>query len=402
MVLRTPYKDWLPPLASAELESLRLSIEAEGVKHPVEATEDGRLLDGHHRRMVCPDAPTRFVPGSAAWDDEECYAYIFRTNFHRRSLSPEQKREQISRVREIVRTFRETDPHRYTEAVLAEMFGVARRTVSDWVTTNGGSAISCHPVPDARVKVPQSHWPEIARRVTSGESQTQVAADYGVTKQAISRILANHERRQETKEECVSGTNPRVVNDLGILVRDEELFTTFYADPPWQYENQGTRAATGNHYGTMTLAEIAAEPVARLADEKACLFLWTTGVFLPHSFPIIQAWGFEYKTYAVWCKPQIGIGNYFRKATEILLVATKGGMQFRKPQKTDWFEFDEVAITHDRLRHSQKPQEFRRIIEAVCPGPYLELYGREVPGDDWTVYGNQVRKTMFDADIKEY
>jgi hypothetical protein len=47
--LTTPYKDALPLLATAELEALRLDIAAEGVKYPVEVTEDWRVLDGHNR-----------------------------------------------------------------------------------------------------------------------------------------------------------------------------------------------------------------------------------------------------------------------------------------------------------------------------------------------------------------
>ena len=39
--------------------------------------------------------------------------------------------------------------------------------------------------------------------------------------------------------------------------------------------------------------------------------------------------------------------------------------------------------------HSAKPEEVRRRIERLFPGPYLELYGRKlVPG--WDVWGNEI------------
>jgi len=39
--------------------------------------------------------------------------------------------------------------------------------------------------------------------------------------------------------------------------------------------------------------------------------------------------------------------------------------------------------------HSEKPDEVRRRIERLLPGPYLELYGRkQVEG--WCVWGNEV------------
>jgi hypothetical protein len=43
------------------------------------------------------------------------------------------------------------------------------------------------------------------------------------------------------------------VRDLHKLIADGRKFSTFYADPPWRYDNQGTRAATNNHYPTMTV-----------------------------------------------------------------------------------------------------------------------------------------------------
>lgn len=57
-------------------------------------------------------------------------------------------------------------------------------------------------------------------------------------------------------------------------------FSTIYADPPWQYGNQSTRAATDNHYATMSLEELEALPVESLATEDAHLWLWATTSFL--------------------------------------------------------------------------------------------------------------------------
>jgi N6-adenosine-specific RNA methylase IME4 len=37
---------------------------------------------------------------------------------------------------------------------------------------------------------------------------------------------------------------------------------------------------TGNHYATMTVDEICAEPVPQLVEDDAHLHLWTTNAFL--------------------------------------------------------------------------------------------------------------------------
>ena len=32
----------------------------------------------------------------------------------------------------------------------------------------------------------------------------------------------------------------------------DKKYSIIYADPPWSYQNRGTRAAASKHYGTMT------------------------------------------------------------------------------------------------------------------------------------------------------
>jgi len=174
------------------------------------------------------------------------------------------------------------------------------------------------------------------------------------------------------------------VCDLWRLVADKRRFSTIYADPPWKYDNQGTRAATNNHYPTMTVEQIAAEPVAKLAAEECHLHLWTTNAFLPAAFSVIAAWGFEYKSCFVWVKPQLGIGNYWRVSHEFLLLGVRGNLPFRDQGQRSWAEIK-------REGHSCKPEEVRTLIEMVSHPPYLELYGRASPANpDWIVYGNQL------------
>jgi N6-adenosine-specific RNA methylase IME4 len=177
------------------------------------------------------------------------------------------------------------------------------------------------------------------------------------------------------------GNECAVTGDLDALAGQK--FGTIYADPPWSYSNQGTRASTGNHYGTMSVADICTMPVAELAADNAHLHLWTTNAFLRDSFEVIEAWGFEYKSCAVWVKPQMGIGNYVRVSHEFLMIAVKGDCKsFKKKNVMSWFE-------HARTKHSAKPDYWRKVIEENSPSPRLELFGRnQVPG--WTVFGNQI------------
>jgi N6-adenosine-specific RNA methylase IME4 len=182
-------------------------------------------------------------------------------------------------------------------------------------------------------------------------------------------------------------TRRGIVGSLEELIESGDRYSTIYADPPWRYGNQGTRGATDDHYRTMTVDEICAEPVAKVVTENAHLHFWTTNAFLPQAFRVIEAWGFEYKSCFVWVKPQMGMGNYWRVAHEFLLFGVRGKAPFRSRDEISWGEFDRKA-------HSEKPNEIRQLIERVSPPPYLEMYGRLATGP-WTVYGNQVQRSIW-------
>src|SRR5258708_28452432 len=105
-------------------------------------------------------------------------------------------------------------------------------------------------------------------------------------------------------------------DELHALVRRGVRFGNIYADPPWLYGNQGTRAATSNHYAGLTVDQLCDPnlfPISKLAADDAHLHLWTTNGFLLECPRIFEAWGFEFKSSFVWTKPQMGIGNYWRK-----------------------------------------------------------------------------------------
>jgi N6-adenosine-specific RNA methylase IME4 len=64
------------------------------------------------------------------------------------------------------------------------------------------------------------------------------------------------------------------------------------------------------HYPTMTLDEICAYPVTEMCAPSAVLFLWATPPLLQEAFVVMNAWGFTYRTNAVWDKMRIGMGYY--------------------------------------------------------------------------------------------
>ncbi|GFZ99644.1 DNA methyltransferase [Elstera cyanobacteriorum] len=175
----------------------------------------------------------------------------------------------------------------------------------------------------------------------------------------------------------------------------ERKFATVLADPPWQFTNRTGKMAPEhrrlNRYGTLSLPEIMALPVAEVLQPTAHLYLWVPNALLPEGLAVMQAWGFQYKTNIIWHKIRKdggsdgrGVGFYFRNVTEILLFGVRG-----KNARTLHAGRTQVNYLGTRKReHSRKPDEQYPLIEACSPGPFLELFSRGVrPG--WTVWGNQ-------------
>lgn len=187
---------------------------------------------------------------------------------------------------------------------------------------------------------------------------------------------------------AVPSSDTCTIADLHELATAGTKFGCIYSDPPWLYDNQATRASTGNHYDGLTVDQLCELPVRHLAADDAHLHLWTTNAFLFDAPRIFAAWGFEFRSSLVWVKPQMGIGNYWRNSHEILLTAIRGdAKRFNDHGIMSWLECD-------RGQHSAKPEQVRTFIERASPGPYLEMFGRRVaPG--WTTWGNQIERCLF-------
>ena len=170
-------------------------------------------------------------------------------------------------------------------------------------------------------------------------------------------------------------------------------FRVFYADPPWQYGNNGVKSIDDNygtaerHYPTMSLAELCAmgEQVGPAAMPDSVLWLWTTAPLLPEALAVISAWGFTYKTHYIWHKMRHNFGHYSSVRHELLMVATRGSclpdVEIKLPS---------VVEIERTPAHSAKPEEFRQMIDQLYPyGPRLELFRRGDAPAGWHVWGNQ-------------
>jgi ParB/RepB/Spo0J family partition protein len=162
------------------------------------------------------------------------------------------------------------------------------------------------------------------------------------------------------------------------------------ADPPWRYDFAETaNRQIENQYPTMDLEALKAHLGTELAAgrlslaDDAVLFLWATAPKLPEALAVMDAWGFTYKTHAVWDKAHIGMGYWFRGQHEPLLVGTRGSFSPPDPDARV-----SSVLRAARGEHSAKPVEVYEIIERYFPDATKhELFLRGEPRPGWTGSG---------------
>lgn len=167
--------------------------------------------------------------------------------------------------------------------------------------------------------------------------------------------------------------------------RPKTKYRTIVIDPPWPYGDRinGKNRGAANHYGLMSIDDLAKLRLASVADPAGShLYVWTTNAFLEEAHALTRSWGWTQKTVRTWVKPQMGMGRYYRNDTEHVVFGVRG----RLPAQVHDLR---TAFSAPRLRHSEKPETFYRDVERLSPGPYLELFARQArPG--WTSLGDEL------------
>jgi len=175
-------------------------------------------------------------------------------------------------------------------------------------------------------------------------------------------------------------------------------YQIIYADPPWEYEPwdypEKSIKAVNKYYPTMSLEEIKAIDIP--AEKDSWLILWTTAPKISEGLETLRAWGFNYRTMAIWDKGN-GLGKFFRIYHEIILIGKKGNPPM--PKYTEQSIFKEA-----RREHSRKPYSvFRWINKAFPELTKIELFCRkentlfweqEKKDNLWDVWGNEVKSDI--------
>lgn len=190
------------------------------------------------------------------------------------------------------------------------------------------------------------------------------------------------------------------------------------ADPAWGFNDnlkkmkRPVRRAASAQYNVMTPAQIAAIPVADVADPAGCLLaLWVPGSLLVHGLQVMQAWGFTYKQVFIWVKlkkkyyeeqdwneaTRVGMGRLFRQSHEIALIGTSGKSVYSwlddRSQRSVAFDLNQG--------HSIKPPTLQRRLEKMFPNAdKLEMFARRAR-KGWTVVGDAIDGKDINQAIQE-
>lgn len=196
--------------------------------------------------------------------------------------------------------------------------------------------------------------------------------------------------QKEVKHSDIKLANPDVHKEFPPITKDGNFikYHSLLVDPPWSKLQTGRYGAT-QHYDLMPLDEIRALPINELMAEQGHLYLWVTNGVLEEAFQLLHDWGLTYRSIFTWVKPRLGLGQYFRNASEQILFATKGKAPVLFKGQMNWGFMPQQD-------HSHKPEEVYEIIERLSPGPYLELFARQKhPG--WNVWGREIKSDVIIA-----
>lgn len=369
--IKKEFKELIPPLSQYEQEGLEAEIRYWARCYSPIITWRGYIADGHHRYAICQKHKLPFKTEELNMDDEDDVMIwmIDNQKESRRNIeTPAKIRLGLKR-----------------ESILSKK--AEKRMKSGGYEYKGS------------VNHPSPNLGEGKGKVTA-----LIAKDIGVARGSIEKFKYIEENAPDLADDLCAG---KVVDgkklsidgsyrDLRKKEREDNLkasefprgkYRVIYADPPWEYgPSKGPGGGDAeDEYPTMSFDGICQLPVKEISDETAVLFLWVTTPLIQKGLDVMKAWGFDYKTLFTWDKVRSFFGHYNAVAQEFLLLGTKGSCL------PDCNTLPHSVVRVKRGRHSEKPEEFRQIIETLYKyGNKVELFARKQT-EGWEVYGNECK-----------
>lgn len=361
-----PIANLFPLMTEQEMDLLVSDIYAHGQKDPALIFE-GAILDGRNRALACERLGRKLKTKPFNGSRQEALEHVWSTNTVRRHLTSSQK-AMITAERKV------TDPDFAEQCELMEEEAKERQKAGKKNLVETIPQGSAH---DRKTSTVLAKASGTNRKYL--ELAEQIFDDHP---EYVEPIKRGEKTVPQAKREITKAEKLARVAEL-----PADKYRVIYADPPWSYNDKQAGEISLNyggaekHYPSMSVKELCELGVKGLAADDSVLFLWTTSPLLEDSFKIVNAWGFKYKASFVWDKVRHNMGHYNSVRHEFLLVCTRGSCT---PEVAKLF--DSVVSVERTDKHSEKPEEFREIIDTLYPsGKRIELFARtEVDGwDQW-------------------
>lgn len=364
-----------PEMQEQEFKDLKEDIARNGQQMPI-LLYQGKVVDGRHRLRACTELGVvpRFEEMQAA-NDAAVNQAVFSINVYRRYLDESQRALIAAKLTNSRAGTNQHTAGAVSQSEVAKDLGISVDSVQ------------------RGKKVLKNGIPELVAAVASGKINISSAAKLaGLAKEdqsllnfqdikaiqdaskAINKAKFEARRQERLQEiEAKRANNKPLEASLG-------TFSVILADPPWNYLGE---LAVG--YPCMSVQEICEMPISNISAEDAVLFMWCSSSLLAEALQVVSAWGFTFKTSAVWDKDVAGQGAYFRQAHEVLLIGIKGNVP-----EVPYNARPESVLRYRRLEHSRKPVELYQIIDRMYPElNKIELFCRGEPALAWTGWGNE-------------
>ena len=410
------FKRLIPVLLPEEFKQLEVNILQDGaIKMPL-AVWGNILLDGHNRLTIAEKHGLPFKTTEIELANRDhAKLWIATHQLGRRNLTDDQRSMVSNDVREIRSEIEKTEraakagenkplsiQQDNSSAKSADkLCATKQKTSKDTRKTVAKEA----KLPERKLRLAQEIKkiePSVAAMVRDGdislvEGRKIVSLPTEARKIAIEAVKTDiHEGNKPDVRKVIRSAKKEDYNTTVALAKPKELEGTYrilYADPPWKYVGLNQADEYGHaerHYDCLDDEQlkkykIGARLIKDMVDKNAVLFLWVTSPLLERCFAIIEAWGFKYKSSFVWDKVKHNMGHYNSVRHELLLVCVRGACKPDVPKLVDSVQSIERSNTH-----SEKPEEFRKIIDNLYNyGRRLELFHRGSVPEGWDTEGNE-------------
>jgi N6-adenosine-specific RNA methylase IME4/ParB-like chromosome segregation protein Spo0J len=412
IVIDLEFESLIPPLSAVEFKQLEANIQRDGCTDPL-TVWNGILVDGHNRYKICQKHGIAFKTETLkdCLTRDHVMVWIDERQLGRRNVSLDQRAdigadrmERLSRIARVERAQTARASVKKRNPVKSDL----SVKTSDKSEKNPGQKKDTRKSVAKELDIPERKLrqaaevrkadKDVSALVKDGtikltEAKKLIALPNEARKLAVKAVEHGTEVRAAIRDAKRQGYNARVAATKPKPL--EGTYRIFYIDPPWKYHGLNQADEYGHaeaHYDCLDDEQLmdfkpdGKRLIKDLADENAILFLWVTAPLLERCFPILNAWGFKYKTNFIWDKENHVMGFYSSVRHEHLIVATKGSCT------PDVKKLYDSVQPIKRTEHSRKPEKFYEIIETLYGhGRKLEIFARSGRAG-WDSVGNEVYK----------